>query len=41
MEDRQLEQIEGTIEEECEQIFELGAGGKYRCIYCEQELQVK
>ncbi len=30
-----------TIEEECDQIFELGAGGKYRCIYCEQELQVK
>ena len=30
-----------TVEEECDQIFELGAGGKYRCIYCEQELQVK
>ena len=29
-----------TVEEECDQIFELGAGGKYRCIYCEQELQV-
>lgn len=29
-----------TIEEECDQIFELSANGKYRCIYCEQELQV-
>ena len=29
-----------TVEEECDQIFELGAGGKYRCGYCEQELQV-
>ncbi len=30
-----------TIEEECDQIFELSANGKYRCIYCEQELQVQ
>lgn len=30
-----------SIEEECEQIFELSSNGKYRCIYCEQELQVK
>ena len=29
-----------TIEEECDQIFELSPNGKYRCIYCEQELQV-
>src|SRR5699024_9188957 len=29
-----------TAEEECDQILELGAGGKYRSIYCEQELQV-
>ena len=29
-----------TVEEEFDQIFELGAGGKYRCVYCEQELQV-
>ena len=27
--------------EECDQIFELSSNGKYRCIYCEQELQVK
>ena len=26
-------------EESCEHIFELSANGKYRCIYCEQELQ--
>ena len=30
-----------SIEEECDQIFELSSNGKYRCIYCEQELQVK
>ncbi len=30
-----------TIEEECDQVFELSANGKYRCIYCEQELQVQ
>ena len=24
-----------------DQIFELSSNGKYRCIYCEQELQVK
>lgn len=30
-----------SIEEECEQIFELSSNGKYRCVYCEQELQVK
>ncbi len=30
-----------TIEEACDQIFELSNNGKYRCIYCEQELQVK
>lgn len=30
-----------TIEEECDQIFELSANGKYRCIYCEQELQMQ
>ena len=29
------------IEEECDQIFELSSNGRYRCIYCEQELQVK
>lgn len=29
-----------TIEEECDQIFEMSPNGKYRCIYCEQELQV-
>ena len=28
-----------SIEEECDQIFELSSNGKYRCIYCEQELQ--
>ena len=27
-----------SIEEECDQIFELSSNGKYRCIYCEQEL---
>lgn len=30
-----------TIEEACDQIFELSNNGKYRCIYCEQELQVQ
>ena len=30
-----------SIEEECDQIFELSCNGKYRRIYCEQELQVK
>lgn len=30
-----------SIEEECDQIFELSSNGKYRCIYCEQELSVK
>lgn len=30
-----------SIEEECDQIFELSSNGRYRCIYCEQELQVK
>jgi aspartate carbamoyltransferase regulatory subunit len=30
-----------SIEEECDQIFELSSNGKYRCVYCEQELQVK
>lgn len=30
-----------SIEEECDQIFELSFNGKYRCIYCEQELSVK
>ena len=30
-----------SIEEECDQIFEMSSNGKYRCIYCEQELQVK
>jgi aspartate carbamoyltransferase regulatory subunit len=29
-----------SIEEECDQIFELSSNGKYRCVYCEQELQV-
>lgn len=29
-----------TVEESCDQIFELSANGKYRCIYCEQKLQV-
>ena len=28
-----------SIEEECDQIFELSSNGKYRCLYCEQELQ--
>ena len=26
-----------SIEEECDQIFELSSNGKYRCIYCETE----
>mgnify|MGYP000295699414 CR=1 FL=1 len=30
-----------SIEEECDQIFELSSNGKYRCIYCEQEFRVK
>ena len=30
-----------SIEEECDQIFEMSSNGKYRCIYCEQELQGK
>jgi len=30
-----------SIEEECDQIFEMSSNGKYRCIYCEQELTVK
>ena len=30
-----------SIEEECDQVFELSSNGKYRCLYCEQELQVK
>ena len=30
-----------NLEEECDQIFELSSNGKYRCLYCEQELQVK
>lgn len=30
-----------SIEEECDQLFELSSNGKYRCVYCEQELQVK
>ena len=30
-----------SIEEECDQIFELSSNGKYRFLYCEQELQVK
>ncbi len=30
-----------SIEEECDQIFEMSSNGKYRCIYCEQELSVK
>lgn len=30
-----------SIEEECEQVFEMSSNGKYRCIYCEQELTVK
>ena len=30
-----------SIEEACDQIFELSSNGKYRCLYCEQELQVK
>ncbi len=30
-----------SIEEECDQIFEMSGNGKYRCIYCEQELQVQ
>ena len=25
-----------SIEEECDQIFEMSSNGKYRCIYCEQ-----
>ena len=29
------------MEESCQHIFELSSNGKYRCIYCEQELQVK
>ena len=30
-----------SIEEECDHILELSENGRYRCIYCEQELQVK
>ncbi len=30
-----------SIEEECDQVFKLSGNGKYRCIYCEQELSVK
>ncbi len=30
-----------SIEEECDHIFVLSENGKYRCAYCEQELQVK
>ena len=30
-----------SIEEECDHIFELSENGRYRCIYCEQEFQVK
>ena len=30
-----------SVEEECDHIFELSENGKYRCIYCEQELHVK
>lgn len=29
-----------SAEESCDHIFELSSNGKYRCIYCEQELQV-
>lgn len=29
-----------SIEDEIDHIFELTPAGKYRCIYCEQELQV-
>lgn len=28
-------------EADCEQVFRLSAAGKYRCIYCNQELSVK
>ncbi len=28
-----------SVEESCDHIFELSSNGKYRCIYCEQELQ--
>ena len=28
-------------EPDCEQIFRLSPGGKYRCIYCNQEISVK
>ena len=30
-----------SIEEGCDHIFALTPSGRYRCIYCEQELQVK
>lgn len=30
-----------SVEEECDQLFELSSNGKYRCVYCEQELSVK
>ena len=30
-----------AVKKEKPQIFELSSNGKYRCIYCEQELQVK
>ena len=30
-----------SVEEECVQLFEMSSNGKYRCVYCEQELSVK
>ena len=30
-----------SVEEECDQLFEMSSNGKYRCVYCEQELSVK
>ena len=28
-----------SIEEECDQIFEMSSNGKYRCIYCETQAE--
>ena len=33
--------LSGIQSEEGDQVFELSSNGKYRCLYCEQELQVK
>ena len=30
-----------SVEEDCDQLFEMSSNGKYRCVYCEQELSVK